>query len=147
MSLSKLVTVTKYDELVGGTYPPLLTANVTFAGATETLLRGTLVAKNADGKYVAVDSTQTVGVGVLAQDLIIDGEDTVGTIYTSGMFNRNRLILKEESDDINVHEDELRMMNIYLTKITDVDVVAQVDTAAITGEAITGETTVGGDKN
>lgn len=148
MALSSLVAEFKHDELIGGTYPPLITANVTFARVSKTLLRGTLVAKNADGKYVAEDSTQTdsqkVGVAVLAEDLVIDAEDTVGIVYTSGMFNRNRIILVQESDNIDNHEDELRSMGIYLTAIQGDEAVAEAESmAAITGEVKVGETVVG----
>ena len=41
----------------------------------------------------------------------------VGTVYINGMFNRNKIILKDESDDINNHEAELRDVGILLTSL------------------------------
>lgn len=41
----------------------------------------------------------------------------VGTIYTSGMFNKEAIILAQGSDNIDNHEEELRNKGIYLTSI------------------------------
>lgn len=114
-----------YDELIGSSKIPLIIKNVEFAQASEekTLKRGTLLAVNESGEYVEVDSTSEtasikVAVAILKNDVVLSPTDkVVGTIYTSGMFNREAIILAQESDNIDNHEEELRNKGIYLTSI------------------------------
>lgn len=113
-----------WDELIGGTAFPAMTANVTFAQATvaTTLKRGTLVAKDtATGKYAAADSTVAtakVGTAILAYSVTLSTTaDVVGTVYTSGVFNRERITLVHKGDTLATHEDELRRLGIYLTSL------------------------------
>lgn len=109
-----------YDELLGGTAVPVLTKNVTLKGVTATYKRGTLLAA-VSGKYVIVDSTASTGAEkasvVLAKDVVITGSDVVATVYTSGQFNREKLIVAQSSDNATAHEEELRAVNIYLTSV------------------------------
>ena len=59
-----------------------------------------------------------VGVAILAKDVQLSTTGkVVGTVYINGMFNRNKIILKDESDDINNHEAELRDVGILLTNL------------------------------
>lgn len=118
-----------YDELIGSNKISLITKNVEFAQASEekTLKRGTLLAVNESGEYVEVDSTSEtasikVAVAILKNDVVLSTTDkVVGTIYTSGMFNREAIILAQESDNIDNHEEELRDVGIYVTSIKGQD--------------------------
>lgn len=114
-----------YDELIGGTAITPMTANVTIAKLTaETVLkRGTLLgAVTASGKYAIVDSTVSTGEQVadvvLAHDVAVGKtDDVVATVYTRGLFNASKLIVKQAEDNAAKHEAELRKVGIYLTDV------------------------------
>ncbi len=113
-----------YDEIIGGTAVAVMTANVTIASlsAAVSYKRGTLLGVvTASGKYAVVDSAATTGEQVasvvLAQDIEVGTEDVVATVYTRGIFNREKLIVKAEADSASSHEEELRKVGIYLTGV------------------------------
>lgn len=122
--VSKFDGVT-YDELIGGTAVAVMTANVTIAklSAAATYKRGTLLGVvTASGKYAIVDSAATTGEKVasvvLAKDIEVGtSDDVVATVYTRGIFDREKLIVKAESDSASAHEEELRKVGIYLTSV------------------------------
>lgn len=113
-----------YDELFGGTAVAAMTANVTIAAlsAAASYKRGTLLGVvTASGKYAIVDSAATTGEEVasvvLAKDIEVGADDVVATVYTRGIFNREKLVVKAESDSASAHEQELRKVGIYLTSV------------------------------
>ena len=113
-----------YDELFGGTAVAAMTANVTIAAlsAAASYKRGTLLGVvTASGKYAIVDSAATTGEKVasvvLAKDIEVGTDDVVATVYTRGIFNREKLVVKAESDSASAHEQELRKVGIYLTSV------------------------------
>ena len=116
-----------YDELIGGTAVPVITKNVTLKGVTAEYARGTVLSL-VGGKYEICDTTGTGDGGIepnpakaasaiLAQAVKLTGTDTVATVYTAGMFNREKLVVKNSSDTIEAHEEELRAVGIYLTSV------------------------------
>lgn len=116
-----------YDELIGGTAVPVITKNVTLKGVTAEYARGTVLSL-VGGKYEICDTTGTGDDGtdpnpakaasaILAQAVKLTGTDAVATVYTAGMFNREKLVVKNSSDTIEAHEEELRAVGIYLTSI------------------------------
>lgn len=123
--LASTMTGVTYDELIGGTTITPMTANVTIAKLTdETVLkRGTLLGVvTASGKYAIVDSTVSTGEQVasvvLARDVVVGtADDVVATVYTRGLFNRAKLIVKQSADNATKHEAELRGVGIYLTDV------------------------------
>ena len=125
MSMSEKIIDMVWDELIGSSAVPLITANVNFAqaAAEQTLKRGTLLAINEAGDYIEENfqsetAGEKVGVAILAKDVQLSTTGkVVGTVYINGMFNRNKIILKDESDDINNHEAELRDVGILLTNL------------------------------
>lgn len=137
-----------YDELIGSSKIPFITKNVEFAQASDekTLKRGTLLAVNESGEYVEADSTSgiasiKVAVAILKNDVVLSTTDkVVGTIYTSGMFNREAIILAQESDNIDNHEEELRDVGIYVTSIKGQD---NAETLAVVDMARTDKSIVG----
>lgn len=114
-----------YDELFGGTAVSALTANVTVAklSAAANYKRGTLLGViTTSGKYAIVDSVATTGEKVasvvLARDLTVGTDnDVTATVYTRGIFNREKLFVKDGSDNATKHEEELRKVGIYLTSV------------------------------
>lgn len=123
--LVSTMTGVTYDELIGGTAITPMTANVTIAKlAAETVLkRGTLLGVvTTSGKYAIVDSTVSTGEQVasvvLARDVAVGtADDVVATVYTRGLFNRSKLIVKQSADNTTKHEAELRSVGIYLTDV------------------------------
>ena len=123
--LASTMTGVTYDELIGGTAITPMTANVTIAkltAATE-LKRGTLLGVvTTSGKYAIVDSAVSTGEQVasvvLARDVAVGtADDVVATVYTRGLFNRSKLIVKQSADNATKHEAELRSVGIYLTDV------------------------------
>lgn len=114
-----------YDELIGGTAVAVMTANVTIAklSAAAAYKRGTLLGVvTASGKYAIVDSAASTGEKVasvvLAQNVAVGTDnDVVATVYTRGIFNREKLLVKDAGDNATKHEDELRKVGIYLTSL------------------------------
>lgn len=123
--LVSTMTGVTYDELIGGTAITPMTANVTIAKlAAETVLkRGALLGVvTTSGKYAIVDSTVSTGEQVasvvLARDVVVGTTgDVVATVYTRGLFNRSKLIVKQPADNATKHEAELRSVGIYLTNV------------------------------
>lgn len=112
-----------YDDLIGGiSIAPFITI-ATLKGINKTLKKGTLLALNAEGKYIEVvkaksteDST-SIAIAILKEDTELTGSDTNAPIYTKGMFNREKLIVTADTDTVEAHELELREHGIYLTHI------------------------------
>ncbi len=121
MAYTEKIKGVEYDELIGGTAITAMTANVTLKGATASYVRGTLLAVK-DGKYEIVDSKNDdealkVANVVLAEDVELKGSDVVATVYTRGLFNREKLVVKQSDDNATKHEEELRKVGIYLTAL------------------------------
>lgn len=121
------MTGVSYSELIGGTSVPVITKNVTLKGVTAEYIRGTLLSL-VGGKYEICDTTGTgdggtepdpakVASAILAEDVKLTGSDIIVTVYVSGMFNREKLVLQKEDDTIEAHEEELRDVGIYLTSL------------------------------
>lgn len=123
--LVSAMTGVTYDELLGGTAVTIMTANVTIAqvDAEATYKRGTLLGiVTASGKYAIVDSEASTGEQVasvvLAHDVVVGTDnDVVATVYTRGIFNREKLLVKAADDNATKHEEELRKVGIYLTSL------------------------------
>lgn len=123
--LVSTMTGVTYDELLGGTAVTIMTANVTIAqvDAEATYKRGTLLGiVTASGKYAIVDSEASTGEQVasvvLAHDVVVGTDnDVVATVYTRGIFNREKLLVKAADDNATKHEEELRKVGIYLTSL------------------------------
>ena len=110
--IRETMTGVVYDQLLGGPEVAVLTANVMVTGG-KALKRGSLL-KVTDGKYSLV-GTGDKAVAVLKQD--VDATtDTVATVYTSGRFHREALIVAD-GDTVDAHAEELRGVNILLTSI------------------------------
>lgn len=123
--LVEIMAGVTYDELFGGTAVAALTANVTIAKLEKeaVLKRGTLLGVvTTSGKYTVVDSEASTGEQVasvvLAQDTVVGADnDVVATVYTRGIFNREKLLVKVAGDNATKHEEELRKVGIYLTSV------------------------------
>lgn len=108
MAIRETITGVTYDELIGGHEVTAIKQNITIE-AGSALARGSIV--TAAGKLVGTSDTADY---VVAE--AVGAADTVATVYASGMFNREKLIVAEE-DTVDAHEAQLRDKNIYLTSI------------------------------
>ena len=77
---------------------------------------------DAPGADVSAEDVETAAGGVADYvlkddiDLTEAGEDTAGTVYVSGRFNREKIVLAE-GDTVEAHEAELRLRNILFTSL------------------------------
>lgn len=106
MAIRENVKGVSYDGLIGGTEVPIIEKNISITAGTA-LERGSVVTEA--GKLVtgADEASYVVSQPVTA-------EDTVATVYVSGMFNAEHMIVGE-SDTVAAHAAQLRDKNIYLT--------------------------------
>ncbi len=108
MSIRVTETGISFEELIGGHEITALEKNISITSGTA-LARGSVL--TATGALAGKGDTASY---VLALD--VSETDTVATVYTSGMFNREKLIVAAE-DTVDSHEAELRDVNIYLTSL------------------------------
>lgn len=97
-----------YDGLIGGTSVKLITENITVTPGTA-IPRGAVV--TAAGSVV---NTGDTAYGIVA--CAVSKEDTTATIYVSGEFNRERLIVGS-GDTLEAHKNELRNAGIFLSSM------------------------------
>ena len=103
-----------YDELFAGTEVAVLTKNVTVASGGN-IKRGTILSVNNAGKAEVTAAGKTA-LYVAAEDVDASAADTVGTVYTAGYFNREKLIVAS-GDTVDAHEEELRSVGIRLSSL------------------------------
>lgn len=104
-----------YDELFGGAEITVLNKNITFTKGAN-YKRGMLLSET-DGKATAT-AKGGVALYVCANDLDLTNTETdeVGTVYTSGRYNREKVIVAD-GDTVEAHEVELRPLNILFTSL------------------------------
>ena len=116
MSMHEVIeNATNFDELLAGPEITPLTKNILLKKGTA-YKRGMLITEQKTA------STQTAAGGVADYvlkddiDLTEAGKDTAGTVYVSGRFNREKIVLAE-GDAVEAHEAELRLRNILFTSL------------------------------
>ena len=119
-SLEK-VTGVAYDELFAGPEIPVMTKNVTIKSGS-IVVRGQLLSIDSDTDKViptpAAGGGTPAGVAVYIAKEAVDAStaDKVATVYTSGYFNREKLVAVT-NDTVSGHEAELRDVNIILSSL------------------------------
>ena len=121
MAILETVPGITYDQLFGGPETEVLTKNITIASGAGKLLRGALLGVlTAGGKAKAVTKGATDGTQIanciLAEDVDATSADTVATVYISGRFNREAILVRS-GDTAAAHAEELRNGGIYLTSL------------------------------
>ena len=110
---------TSYDELHAGPEVTVLTKNVKLKQG-HVYRRGMLLTAKTTGGTDEITAEQTVkGAAadyILRTDVDATSADTVGTVYVSGRFNREKLIAAA-GDTVDAHEEELRAKSIFLTSL------------------------------
>lgn len=133
INLNEKIGTMEYDNLIHDVYPVATVFAVTVAAVSEEtmLKRGTVLARNADGKMVVLGSdvtkvveddgesqtetTPAVANCILANDCIIGTDDVDVEAYRTGHFNRNRLIVAEDYALTADDEEALRSVGILLS--------------------------------
>lgn len=127
MASLETMTGVAYEGLFAGSEKEVFTKNVTIKSG-ENIKRGALLSiDSGTGKVIAtpaaveadaennIDASPAgVAVYVAAEDVNASAADAVGTVFTSGYFNREALIAKT-GDTVGGHEEELRSVGIYLS--------------------------------
>ena len=118
MANLETATGVAYDGLFAGPEKEVFTKNVTIKSG-ENIVRGALLSIDANGKVIATpaasgDDPAGVAIYVAAEDVNASAADKVGTVFTSGYFNREALTAST-GDTVNGHEEELRSVGIYLS--------------------------------
>lgn len=119
--LNKLGTVTA-DNLIAGTDPALRIGSGLLRKNTGELKRGTVLAKSSkDGTLVTL-GTASVGdetleaYGILTDDITVPADEDVHmTIYISGKFNSNKIILAKGYTMTETDKDTMRKYGIEFT--------------------------------
>lgn len=122
--MTNLRSTTEYtpDALFADVAFPVQTGGVKLKAGQGVLLRGTVVGKNAAGKFVpaVTGENAVVAHGILTDDIDTGDAgattDVVAVVYKSGSFNRAALIFGG-SDTADAHEDVLRTKGIYLKAV------------------------------
>ncbi len=123
--LKKLGAVSA-DNLIAGTDPALRVGTGKLRKNTGELKRGTVLAKSSkDGTLVILgtaasssesDSEVLEPYGILTDDITVPKDEDVNTtIYIGGLFNTNRIILKESYQMTEADKDTLRKYGIEFT--------------------------------
>ena len=106
----------KRDELCGGAEQLMSIRNIEVAADAE-IKRGMLLnSATTFGVFAPADSDTTKVLVVAEKDFTADSDHTVTQAYTSGKFNREKIILSEGLN-IDDYEESLRKVDIYLTSI------------------------------
>lgn len=120
-NLRSVESVASYNHLVADISFPLQTGGVSLKGGQGVLVAGSVIAKNADGKFVLA----TEVAGLVAHSVLTDAVDTgatgataevVATVYLSGVLNRKALVFGGTASAA-IHEAGLRTQGIYLKDV------------------------------
>lgn len=104
------------DELCGGAEQLMSIRNIEVASDT-TIQRGMLLGSATTfGVFAPATDTSTKVFVIAEKDFTADSDHTVTQAYTSGKFNREKIVL-DESLNIDDFEEQLRKVNIILTTI------------------------------
>lgn len=104
------------DNLIMGTCPPCRTGGGYLVPGTGDLARGTVLAKNAEGKLDVLGNAEGAkAYGILTDPVKGSEEETPVTVYISGKFNRNKISVAE---GYTMTEDDLDTLRAYGIEFT-----------------------------
>ena len=108
----------EYDNLIGGHGIKPWLSNVSLATGVETE-RGTLLARGSNGEYSPAESVTADATYAIATEGVGSSSDRVTTVYQTGIFNREALVV---GSSINLSNSEhiLQKQGIFLTKSQEV---------------------------
>lgn len=120
-NLRSVESVAAYQKLVADISFPLQTGGIALKGGQGVLVAGSVIAKNADGKYVLASETAGLTAHSVLTDDVNTGEsgataEVVATVYLSGVLNRKALVFGGTATAAT-HEAALRTQGIYLKDV------------------------------
>lgn len=121
-NLSRKVDSMEYDGLISGLTPQVKVGGGVIAKlATETTyVRGTVLAKNAEGKLAIAGTASTTPNCILADDVVVGTDADVNVaIYEMGCFDPEKLTVADDYTMTEADKDELRQRGIYLTAVSE----------------------------
>ncbi|MFS0766045.1 head decoration protein [Peribacillus phoenicis] len=109
----------EYDNLFAGGVQPVVTDSI-IVKSGQSYVRGSVLAKGADGIAVLVDSASATAsikkpFGILTDDVDATTENVPTTVYLTGEFNQEALVFGG-TDTFNTHKGALRDIGIILKK-------------------------------
>lgn len=107
------------DALIGGTHFPVVVQNISVAADAE-ILRGELLCASVSGGTYAPVSTAADAQKVLciaADDFTADSLHTATNAYFAGVFNKEKIIIGNDSLTADNFAQSLRTQNIHLTSL------------------------------
>ncbi|MFA9464052.1 MAG: hypothetical protein ACERKN_07135 [Velocimicrobium sp.] len=105
------------DKLLAGNEFPFLVQGVSLADSQGTVKRGTLIGIVSEKGYLtgSTVSEETVGVsGIMTDDVDTStlGEDHIATMYITGLFNPDALVLAEGAS-LDTYKDDMKKLGIF----------------------------------
>ena len=120
--LNRKVGEMNYDGLITDLNPPVQVHGGTIAklSAKATYMRGTILAKDGDGKLVILGTADSVPDCILCDDTEIGTTaDVNAAVYTAGCFDPDKVTVKDAYDITEEDRDELRKRNIVFRSVFD----------------------------
>ena len=122
-NLSRKVDSMEYDGLISGLTPQVKVGGGVIAklSAETTYVRGTVLAKNADGKLAILAGTPGATPNcILADDVVVGTDADVNVaIYEMGCFDPEKLTVANGYTITEADKDELRQRGIYLSAVSE----------------------------
>lgn len=115
--LREVVGNLEFRNLIADIAFPVQTSGIKLKGGQGVLLAGSVIAKDAEGKYILANETPGLKVhSILADDIDTGVADVTAIVYLSGVFNRKKLIFGGTANAATFEED-LRTQGIYLKDV------------------------------
>lgn len=102
------------DNLIAGNTHPLSAQTVTIKSGEGKLKRGSVLMRDANGKYVLADTSAGTAEVILAADVDATSADTVAEVYCSGDFNETALIVADGYTLTDADRLALKGVGIYV---------------------------------
>lgn len=109
-------SITEADNLIISSQIPVMTRGVEMLAGQGVVKRGSILAKDNNGKYHLITNNGQMAEGVLTDDIDTNNE-TIATMYREGHFNRDELIFGGNITKIDELARTLRGINIITDKM------------------------------
>ncbi len=116
MDLVKQSQTIGADNLIAGIEIPFLTRGVEMLSGQGVVKRGSILTKDANGKYFLIATNSQTAEGVLAED-IDTNLNSVGIMYRQGHFNKEALLFGTSITKISELGRTLREINVVISNV------------------------------
>ena len=121
-NLFRKVGEMNYDGLISDITPQTdVRGGIIAALETETVLkRGTVLAKNADGKLIVLGSGEGTAHSILCDNTTVGVSDVDTAVYTAGCFDFDKVIVADDYTMTAEDLDTLRKYGIVFKNASDI---------------------------